>query len=171
MLLLVVGLFIHFFSEDTEAAKFTYSPNLSMSNRNNWQNSDVPCKGDHVRFEDTKYISAYLNDAIMFDSMLLPSNGVIYLDEKTKIGIPANWQCERRKSAEDVFFSPEDRFPSFFNPQTWKSDDNSFLHMNQIPSELDDVEIPKQSSFQLYLDLPVKINRMKLHEREVCVLI
>lgn len=90
---------------------------------------------------------------------------------------------ESRLLISDVFFAPDETVDtSFYNPNNWISDEESFLHMNQVPSEdvsegilnlkswlflQDDVTISSLTSAQLYLDIPVTVNRFQYYKRDV----
>ncbi|CAD6193447.1 unnamed protein product [Caenorhabditis auriculariae] len=136
-----------------------------ISLHQNWQNGDIPCRGDHVRFEEHERVVAFMDSEIEADQIVLPNDGVLtFPSDGVRLGMPAKWQCEARKTPEDVFFKPDPYSPSFFDPKTWESPPGAFLHMHQVPSVNDDILLPTISVLQLYMDVPGKVNSITWYD-------
>ncbi|CAI2353665.1 unnamed protein product [Caenorhabditis sp. 36 PRJEB53466] len=149
---------------------FTFDPTSRVSTTENWLNDDIPCIGDRIRFDDTLPIVAFMDHNLNAESITLPENGmIVFSDNGVEFGGNAHWQCRRTSDGpKDAFFSrDESSDTSFYNPKNWIPDDDKFLHMNQVPSEHDDVTISSLASAQIYLDRPVVVNNFQFYKRQV----
>ncbi|UMM33759.1 hypothetical protein L5515_007115 [Caenorhabditis briggsae] len=153
------------------ANHFTFDASTQMSSAENWLHEEIPCIGDEIRFDSSMPVVAFMDHNVNVESIYLPKNGIIvFTDNGIDLGGDSNWQCakDHLKQPEQKFYTSEDRHDtSFYNPKNWIPDKRFFLHMNQVPCEYDDVTVSSMSSAQIYLDLPVKVNRFRYYKRYV----
>ncbi|EGT30750.1 hypothetical protein CAEBREN_09629 [Caenorhabditis brenneri] len=151
--------------------RFTFDSTSLVSTTENWLHEEIPCIGDRIRFDNTLPVVAFMDHNVNVESIQLPDNGlIIFTDNGIDLGGDANWQCAKNnlEESKDVFFTRDSRHDtSFYNPKNWIPEHKRFLHMNQVPSEEDDVIVSHISAVQMYLDIPVKVNEFKWYSREV----
>ncbi|VDM72823.1 unnamed protein product [Strongylus vulgaris] len=68
--------------------------------------------------------------------MILPQVGAIIFSDDAVLGEKSRWQCNHRKSPENVFFQTDSDFAGFSDPASWLIDDKPLLHMNMVPGAL-----------------------------------
>ncbi|EFO87591.1 hypothetical protein GCK72_018985 [Caenorhabditis remanei] len=153
---------------------FTFDAVSLITSSDNWLNEEIPCIGDRIRFDNSMPVVAFMDHNVDVESIHLPNNGlIVFTDNGANFGDDVHWQCAKDNLEEpkDVFFTRGNgRDISFYNPKNWIPDRKLFLHMNQVPSEVDDVTVSSMSSAQIYLDLPVKVNTFRFYKREVSLI-
>lgn len=145
-------------SRGPESYQFIWTPKHNMELKSSWLNEDLPCEDDTIAFAQNKLASSYISGGLKSNDILLPDNGVIYMDTYTIIGNKADWQCPKRKTgfennseaailnlknvflASEAIFEPKNDLPNIFDPKNWKlvgdTSERAKLHCDKIPSEL-----------------------------------
>ncbi|VDK30169.1 unnamed protein product [Gongylonema pulchrum] len=128
-----------------------------LENALNWEDGNIPCEGDRIRFEDKKVTTALANgDGLKTLSIDLPDDGIIFFGERMEMGKPGSWQCKMRPEPEEVYFK---RSPplAFHNGSNWAEliggqEIRPILHALQVPSSQDVAVIAADSSSRILID-------------------
>uniref|UniRef100_A0A914QZD9 Protein amnionless n=1 Tax=Panagrolaimus davidi TaxID=227884 RepID=A0A914QZD9_9BILA len=165
-LFLFIFIFLTFVdARGNQPNQYIWFPKHNMEQKSSWLNENLPCEDDLIAFDQQKLAVSYISGGLKSEGLLLPDNGVIFMDNYAIIGEKADWQCPKRSEKTEVFFQPRDSLPNIFDWKNWKineklNDGRPKLHCDRIPSELDEANFPIDSSFRAEVDAPLVVGKL-----------
>ncbi|CAJ0562590.1 unnamed protein product, partial [Mesorhabditis spiculigera] len=139
-----------------EAKPFAWRKQNNFGTASNWLNKRQPCPGDHIHIDSLNEVATAIDINLDVAKILFPTTGVMFFGKGVSIGADKQESCPERADA-DEYPSPEvyfedDEFLSVFDPASWASVEPRDLHMNQIPSQKDDVTIDGNWATQMMVE-------------------
>uniref|UniRef100_A0A1I7VSJ8 Protein amnionless n=1 Tax=Loa loa TaxID=7209 RepID=A0A1I7VSJ8_LOALO len=131
-----------------------------------WENNISPCENDQIHFDKGEITVALIADGLHSQKIDLPNNGILFFGKRTELGKPGNWQCKRRRNAEEVYFKQSPSL-GFYNGSNWLVSKDGILwrpalHVLQVPSSQDTAIIPSDSGARILLEDFVTIGALIL---------
>ncbi|KAI1714274.1 amnionless domain-containing protein [Ditylenchus destructor] len=136
---------------------FQWKHSNNIEDRNNWLNGDVVCDGDwvHMERDNNPTVIMFAGGSLKANVIDLPTDGVMFFSNERKVvlGEKDKWQCNKRKSSEDVYFQLMNAQPNFYDAKNWLVFEkeaiyncNSATECNQpnTNSRLDAEQVPGQ---------------------------
>uniref|UniRef100_A0A7E4VHA4 Protein amnionless n=1 Tax=Panagrellus redivivus TaxID=6233 RepID=A0A7E4VHA4_PANRE len=138
-----------------------------MDETRNWAGNSVPCEDDIVVFDQGKVVATYLPGDLKTSEILLPDDGVIFMDKYTILGEKADWQCAKREESLEASFSPVDDLPNIYDYRNWivegpGASHRPLLHSERIPSKMDEAAFPADSASRIEIDAPLLVGKLNM---------
>uniref|UniRef100_A0A0K0EBV4 Protein amnionless n=1 Tax=Strongyloides stercoralis TaxID=6248 RepID=A0A0K0EBV4_STRER len=153
-----------------------YSYELIFSNdfesQLGWKNHNTPCDNDIISFENNITNIISISQNFKFSSILLPSNGILYINDNIKIGKKGKWQCSNKNnvSHKKIYNVSYHGRANFYDSIHWRIKEKDFyedyinpqtlLHYKRVPDSQSTVVIPYGISTQIESKKTINIQRL-----------
>ncbi|CEF69243.1 Hypothetical protein SRAE_2000389300 [Strongyloides ratti] len=136
-----------------------------------WKNHEFPCDNDIITFERNITNIVTISQNFKASSIVLPVNGILYIDDNIKIGKKGKWQCRKTNiPKKKVYNNLYHGKPNFYDSMHWRIKEREYyteylsthnlLHFQRVPDSKSTIIIPYGDATQIETRKMIQFQRL-----------